>query len=431
MDASQVDELVSRVHAQYDALRFKPSSELQFTVLAAFVLSKTSYDVGDSGSSESTTAWKVISIATGSKCLPTEKYPVKGDALHDSHAEVLSRRGAVRWTYEEIRRCLHTASGSAWIERRETDGKWAMKEGVKLHMYVSTVPCGDASMRYLASGQDPAMAALKDSSPPALPTQGSASRGRDNYALFGVLRTKPGRADSPPTRCMSCSDKIAAWSILGVQGALLAQMFEPLCVDDIVIGLGDVEESDEVLRAAVREDCDRAFFGRLGDDIQARGYRKSTPRVLFTSIDFVHSRSSRSKANGKPCNQSSNESLCWWADSETPHEVLINGVRRGVGAKLRGLELYRPRLCKVAIFRLHAGVMELLRRPKPKGSYHICKQSNPDYGIVRKALKGPDGPFHGWVISGVEWESFDVDGNIVPNTSSSESEGHIDENLNH
>lgn len=141
LDTSQVDDLVSRVHAQYDALRFKPSSELQFTVLAAFVLSKPSCDVGDSGSSELTTTWKVISIATGSKCLPTEKYPVKGDALHDSHAEVLSRRGAIRWMYEEIRRCLHTSSGSAWIEKRETNGKWTMKEGVKLHMYVSTIPC--------------------------------------------------------------------------------------------------------------------------------------------------------------------------------------------------------------------------------------------------------------------------------------------------
>lgn len=114
------------------------------------------------------------------------------------------------------------------------------------------------------------MAALKDSSPPSQPSLGNAARGRDNYALFGVLRTKPGRADSPPTRCMSCSDKIASWNVLGVQGALLAQIFEPLYVDDIVIGLGDVEESDADLRNAVREDCERAFFGRLGEGIQTR-----------------------------------------------------------------------------------------------------------------------------------------------------------------
>ena len=68
---------------------------------------------------------------------------------------------------------------------------------------------GDASMRFLASSQDPTMAALKDAAPPVAPPPGAASRGRDNYSLYGVLRSKPGRADSPPTLCMSCSDKIA------------------------------------------------------------------------------------------------------------------------------------------------------------------------------------------------------------------------------
>lgn len=271
-------------------------------------------------------------------------------------------------------------------------------------------------MRLLASSQDPAMAALKDASPPAPPPPGSASRGRDNYALVGVLRTKPGRANSPPTRCMSCSDKIAAWNVLGVQGALLSQMFEPLYVDNIVIGLGDVQ--DEGLRGAVREDCERAFHGRIGDDIQARlprGYRKATPRVSFTSVDFVHSRSSRSRANNTPCTQSSNESLCWFADSATRQEVLINGVRRGVGAKLRSLELYRPRLCKIALFRLYSEMMQPLQRPNLKESYHTWKRSNHDYDLARQVLKGKGGPFHGWVVSGAQWESFDVEGNSTIN----------------
>ena len=64
-------------------------------------------------------------------------------------------------------------------------------------------------MRFLAAAQDPIMAALKDSAPPIPLPSGVTSRGRDNYSLFGVLRTKPGRADSPPTRCLSCSDKLA------------------------------------------------------------------------------------------------------------------------------------------------------------------------------------------------------------------------------
>src|SRR5882762_5705019 len=79
---------------------------------------------------------------------------------------------------------------------------------------------GDASMRFLASSQDEEMATLKDASvSPVLPRPNSVQRGRDSYSLYGVLRTKPGRADSLPTVSMSCSDKIAVWNVLGFQGA--------------------------------------------------------------------------------------------------------------------------------------------------------------------------------------------------------------------
>ena len=102
------------------------------------------------------------------------------------------------------------------------------------------------------------MAALKDSTQfPELPP-GTASRGRDNYSLYGVLRTKPGRADSPPTLSMSCSDKIAAWNVLGIQGALLSRLMRPVYIDRIV--LGEVEPS---MREFVLEDCKRALYARL------------------------------------------------------------------------------------------------------------------------------------------------------------------------
>jgi tRNA-specific adenosine deaminase 1 len=109
-------------------------------------------------------------------------------------------------------------------------------------------------MRYLATIQDSSIAALKDSSifPVLSPT--AASRGRDDYFRLGVLRTKPGRGDSPPTLCMSCSDKIARWSVLGIQGAIGSLVLEPVYVSEIVVG--EVEED-------MREDCERAFWRRL------------------------------------------------------------------------------------------------------------------------------------------------------------------------
>lgn len=55
------------------------------------------------------------------------------------------------------------------------------------------------------------------------------------YHVTGVMRTKPGRGD--PTISMSCSDKIAKWLVLGIQGSLLSNLFEkPIYLSAIVIG---------------------------------------------------------------------------------------------------------------------------------------------------------------------------------------------------
>ena len=102
------------------------------------------------------------------------------------------------------------------------------------------------------------MAALKDSSVAPTPPPNGAARGRDNYSLYGVLRTKPGRADSPPTLSMSCSDKIAAWNVLGIQGALASRLLRPVYIDRVVIG-----EVAPSMRDVVLEDCQRALYGRL------------------------------------------------------------------------------------------------------------------------------------------------------------------------
>ncbi len=120
------DDVASLVLSTYAGLKFKPPDG-QFTILAGFVLS------------DGETA-KVISLGTGSKCLPATRLSRNGDALHDSHAEVLARRGAVRWFLEEISRSCDATSGSRWISRG-SDAKYELKVDVRLDMYISTVPC--------------------------------------------------------------------------------------------------------------------------------------------------------------------------------------------------------------------------------------------------------------------------------------------------
>ena len=45
-------------------------------------------------------------------------------------------------------------------------------------------------------------------------------------------------------------------------------------------------------------------------------------------------------------------------------------------------------------------------------SYHEAKQAVTAYQAAKRRLIGPNAPFAGWVVSGQEWESFDVHGEL-------------------
>lgn len=278
-----------------------------------------------------------------------------------------------------------------------------------MHLYVSTLPCGDASTRYLAAFQDEEMAALKDASVfPDLPS-GSAARGRDNYSLYGVLRTKPGRADSPPTLCMSCSDKIASWNVLGIQGALASRYLRPVYIDNIIVG-----EVDEIMRDQIREDCERAFCSRLHSMASNKlpaGYELRHPEVHFTSRDFIHSK--RSLVDAKT---SCNDSLCWVADTSKP-EVLINGLKRGISPKRRHNSKFWPIVSKASLFRLCQSVEEGLQHltfpPMKDATYRSVKDASEEYQRVKGVLRGASGPFVGWVRTGVEYEDFKTENDTL------------------
>lgn len=106
---------------------------------------------------------------------------------------------------------------------------------------------------------------------PATPSVSHAVRGRNGYDNFGAIRTKPGRADSTPTISLSCSDKIANWTVLGLQGALLEDLFDPVYLKGIVVGgleheppSGWKNRPGKTWREVIRREIERALWGRLG-----------------------------------------------------------------------------------------------------------------------------------------------------------------------
>lgn len=126
---------ISTIVDTYSVLAYRPHGSA-WTILASFFLSrKPNISLGTSGEI------KVISLATGTKCLPTSRLSNRGELVHDSHAEVLARRCALRWFMEEVHRISSDGSSkSAWITQT-SDGKYGLQVGVELNLYVSTVPC--------------------------------------------------------------------------------------------------------------------------------------------------------------------------------------------------------------------------------------------------------------------------------------------------
>jgi hypothetical protein len=79
-------------------------------------------------------------------------------------------------------------------------------------------------------------------------TAGAAKEGATQ--VQGMLRRKPGRGDA--TRSMSCSDKLARWNVLGLQGALLSQLLAcPVYLDACVVSSATFNH-DALSRALAR-----------------------------------------------------------------------------------------------------------------------------------------------------------------------------------
>jgi len=139
---------------------------------------------------------------TGMKCLPHSKISqAKGTVLHDWHAEILAVRAFNHFLVQE---CLDLANSPAssspfLLQRRQSDTHeqkcsqpFALRDDLKLYMYCSEAPCGDASMELIMDAQ-------KDATPwPERSSSGTESfpegdelLGRGYFSQLGIVRRKP------------------------------------------------------------------------------------------------------------------------------------------------------------------------------------------------------------------------------------------------
>ena len=166
----------------------------------------------------------VICVTTGTKCINGEYISDQGLALNDCHAEIIGRRCLRLFMLQQLELLLDPVTKDNSIFLVEP-GAIQLRHNIQFHLYISTSPCGDARI----FSPHEVSADLEN---------GAAHDKHPNRKARGQLRTKieSGEGTIPirsgtsriqtwdgvlqGTRLltMSCSDKIARWNMLGLQG---------------------------------------------------------------------------------------------------------------------------------------------------------------------------------------------------------------------
>ncbi|CAK9441979.1 uncharacterized protein LODBEIA_P57940 [Lodderomyces beijingensis] len=251
-----------------------------------------------------------LTIATGVKTLPESvRSYSNGLVVHDMHAETLAVRLFNLFLLGECR-----DPASVWVEKSDDEEgtKWRWKDGGgALALFVTEPPCGDLSMGYLTSRVDSnepwplTEAATGENTDDSLIN--GVVRGRRGFGQLGVVRTKPGRADSLISYSKSCSDKLCLKQLTGIGNGAVASVMEPVFLEHLVV------------RGVKQEDFQRCFVDRF----QVPGARHWT-MISYDINDYEFHKSDTKEV--------SLVSLLYIVP-QSRVQVLNNGIKQGAALK--------------------------------------------------------------------------------------------------
>ena len=279
----------------------------------------------------------VLAMGVGTKFLKEDILSKQGSnepyglRVRDLHAEVLARRAFRRYLTEAIiSNAGHNKATEPWnheIIDRDPSAQTTMfrlKEGVTLHFYCSSTPCGNSVIKKFGTMKKEVW---RDELPPhywpAEPHESVAGHSihLGQFALLMKLdnSTAEGSGDNRngmvhnltrhqwhqeltpkqakwPVYCQqdwcppgttttwsgrgslhTCSDKLARWNLLGLQGSLLSSLFSaPIYMDTMTVG-----------RKFSAMSCRRAVCCRIGESVQngTHGmFKLQHPAIMGTSV---------------------------------------------------------------------------------------------------------------------------------------------------
>jgi tRNA-specific adenosine deaminase 1 len=205
---------------------------------------------------------EVVSCGTGTKCIGAQMLSENGDVLNDSHAEVVCRRAFIRFLMSQVR-ATKPSEGQSIFKYDETAKLFKLKNDVKFHLFTSSTPCGDASIYNFNDNQDePEAKRIKVSDLPDGFTGAKLLFFEDVEDVMaqteGKIRIKPGKGDR--TMSLSCSDKIARWNLLGIQGCMMSSIIDPIYLSTVTLADGTPFNQTAMERALFKRFTDADKF---------------------------------------------------------------------------------------------------------------------------------------------------------------------------
>uniref|UniRef100_UPI0037E82824 double-stranded RNA-specific adenosine deaminase isoform X2 n=1 Tax=Semicossyphus pulcher TaxID=241346 RepID=UPI0037E82824 len=222
------DQIAMLSHQRFNALTTRIQHSLLGRKILATIIMRRGEGLGT-----------VVSLGTGNRCVKGEELSLKGDTVNDCHAEIISRRGFVRFLYSELLKHFDGTEDSIFEPAEKN--KLQIKSDITFHLYISTAPCGDGALfdkSCSESGDDIEghQPLFENNKQGKLRTKVENGEGTIPVESSAIVPTWDGIQHGERLRTMSCSDKILRWNVLGLQGALLTHFLHPIYLKSITLG---------------------------------------------------------------------------------------------------------------------------------------------------------------------------------------------------
>jgi len=400
---SWADEIAALAHRTFNSLALQITEFISGRkVLAAIIMKR---EPPQRKEKEPWMADQVVSLGTGNRCIVGTRMSLEGLTVNDCHAEVISRRGFLRFLYHKLLSYDANDPESIYESAGDDNDMLRLKPEVSFHMYISTAPCGDGA---LFSPRDNEIYELDQSDAPKQhrPTFTSSVQGVLRTKMEGGEGTIPMEPDMEPQtwdgiirgerlRTMSCSDKIAKWNVTGIQGALLSQFLEPIYLSSVTLGyLFDFGHLSRALCCRLKGSGEAPL---LPEEQLPAGYRLNHPELGRVTVYDPPRETEKTKSI----------SINWTAGDEKA-EVCDGSQGLCVERYSEAIGSQTSHLCKKNLYGLFNEVCDKFDRPK-YDNYLSAKRAAKEFQAAKRLAEKAfvAGGYGHWLKKPVEEQMFE------------------------